>query len=264
MAKVSKVQAGNDLKKAIEKAISDIEGLEKFITAGDRVLIKPNINTADPYPASTDPRFLRLLVEIVYKRGASEVIIGDSSTFSQSTTANIQKLGIDTFEKDMSPAPKVISFDKHKRIKKKITNGRYMKAAAIPEILEKVDKLIWAPCLKTHFLAQYTGALKLAVGLTSRKYKLLMHTGHLQEKIAELNTLFNPTLIVMDARKCYISGGPSSGVEESPGVILASTGRVAIDIEGVRIIKGFRNNSLQDIDPYELPQIKKAIELGIE
>ena len=67
----------------------------------------------------------------------------------------------------------------------------------------------------------------------------------------------------MDGRKCFINKGPAKGEVREPNLILASTDRVAIDIESIKIIQSFRGNSLKNIDPWELPQIKKAIEFGI-
>jgi uncharacterized protein (DUF362 family) len=67
----------------------------------------------------------------------------------------------------------------------------------------------------------------------------------------------------MDARKCFINRGPSEGDVEEPNLIMASTDRVAIDVEGIKIIQGYQGNSLVGIDPWELPQIKRAIELGL-
>jgi uncharacterized protein (DUF362 family) len=113
-------------------------------------------------------------------------------------------------------------------------------------------------------MAQYTGALKLSVGIMKPIERLGLHARNLQEKVAELNTLIKPDLIIMDARKCFITGGPGTGDVREPNLILASTSRVALDIEGIRIIQSYEGNSLAGIVPEELTQIKRAIELGVE
>lgn len=144
-----------------------------------------------------------------------------------------------------------------------MSKGKYLKAVSLTEILERVDKIILLPCLKTHKYAQYTGALKLAVGFVKPVERIKLHLFHLQEKIAELNTLFRADLIIMDARKCFINGGPSEGEVKEPNLILASDDRVAIDLEGIKIIQSFKGNSLKGINPWSLIQIRKAIELGV-
>ena len=261
-SKVAKVKFENNLKEAILKAVGEIGGFEKFIKVGDVVLLKPNFNTADPFPASTDFDFLKTIVEIIYDYGAKLVMIGESSTMSLNTRKIMEKLRIFDLEKIEKPA-RIYVFEEWKWIKKDVPNGDFLKNVSLTEILERADKLILLPCLKTHKYAKFTGSLKLAVGFMKPLERVRLHLANLQEKIAELNTLIHPTLVIMDARKCFINKGPSEGEVREPNLILASTDRVAIDVEGIKIIQSFKGNSLKDIDPLSLPQIKRALELNL-
>ena len=54
MKKVSKVNVKGNLKGAIIKAVDLIGGFNGFIQTGDVVLVKPNYNSTDPFPATTD------------------------------------------------------------------------------------------------------------------------------------------------------------------------------------------------------------------
>lgn len=262
MSKVVKVKFEKDLKEAILKAVDSLGGFEKFIKTGDVVLIKPNFNTADPFPASTDLEFLKTVVELVYNCGAKIVMVGDSSTMSQNTRKVMEKLGVFDLEKMKKP-PRIYDFDERRWVRKEIPQAKYLKRVCLSEYLDRADKLILLPCLKTHFQAQFTGSLKLSVGFMRPLERVRLHLRHIQEKIAELNKIINPDLIIMDARKCFINKGPAEGELREPGLILASTDRVALDVEGIKIIQSFRGNSLRNIDPWELPQIKRAVEIGI-
>jgi Uncharacterized conserved protein len=260
---VSKINcgAGDDLKASIVEAVKPLGGFENFIKPGDRVLIKPNVNTADPFPASSDPAFVRIVANLVLACNPAEVTIGDCSTFYQNSCKNFEKLclfDLETIDKRV----KVITFNDGKWVKKKIA-GKYLKSVSVPEILDKVDKIIFLPCVKTHFVAKYTGALKIGVGLMKPSERLALHMRNTELKIAELNLAFKPDLIIMDGRKCFITKGPTEGEVREPGVILASTSRVAIDIEEVKIIQSFPGNSIGKINPENLPQIKRAREIGI-
>lgn len=261
------------LKEFIGKAVGEIgspsreasdgqSDFKKFIAAGDVVLLKPNFNTADPYPASTDLNFLKAAVELVYEAGAKLVIVGDSCTMTMNTRKVMEKLGV--FElQNMEPSPRMIVFEERKWFKKEVPGAKFLKTVSVPEILERVDKVIFLPCLKTHFQARYTGALKLAVAFMKPSQRVALHLKNIQEKIAELNSIIRCDLAIMDSRKCFINNGPSHGEVREPGLILASAGRTAIDIEGVKIIRSFEDNSLKGVEPTELPQIKRAMELGI-
>lgn len=262
MVKVAKVKFEKNLKETIAQAVDEIGSLSRFIKTGEVVFVKPNFNTADPFPASTDLEFLKAVVELIYEAGAKLVMMGDSSTMSLNTRKVMEKLRVFDLL-NMKIPPRIYVFEEERWVKKEIPQGKYLKKVYLPKIIERADKMIWLPCLKTHFQAQFTGSLKLAVGFMKPFQRIPLHLKNIQEKVAELNKLFNPDLIIMDARKCFINKGPSEGKVAEPNLILASTDRIALDIEGIKIIQGFKGNSLQNIDPWELPQIKKAVEFGI-
>jgi uncharacterized protein (DUF362 family) len=265
MSQISKIktQDVSGLKEAIGKAVGEIGGFSHFINKGETVLLKPNFNTADPFPASSDPEFIKYVTESVYEAGAGQVLIGDSCTMALDTRKVMEKLLIFELE-NLKPAPKIIVFDEGKWIKHEIPEGKYLKNVSLPAILQKIDKLILLPCLKTHFIASFTGSLKISVGFMKPRERIFLHMSHTQEKIAELNTLIKPDLIIMDARKSFIAGGPAEGKLEEPGLVLASASRLAIDIEGIKIIQSFEKNCLAGVSPQDLPQIKRAMELGIK
>ncbi len=259
---VSRVLVENNLKKAVSQAVDSIGGFKKFIKKGEVILLKPNFNTADPFPGSTDLEFLRTVVELVYAQDPKIVMLGDSSTMSLNTRDVMEELKVFDLE-EMEKPPRIYVFDERKWVKKEIPNGKYLKKVYVTEYLDRADKLILLPCLKTHFLSQFTGSLKLSVGFMKPFQRVRLHLRHIQEKIAELNKIINPDLIIMDARKIFINKGPVKGDLREPNLILASADRIAIDVEGIKIIQSYKSNSLKNIDPWELPQIKKAVELGI-
>ncbi len=263
MNKVVKTEVSKNLKKSIEQNLDQLGGINKLIKPGDTVLLKPNFNTADPFPASSDLKFIKSIVELIYEAEAKIVMIAESSTMSVNTRKVMKKLGVFELGK-MEKPPRIYVLEERKWIKKPIAKGKYLKYVNLPEILTRPDKLILLPCLKTHFQAKYTGALKLSVGLMKPIERIGLHMKNIQEKIAELNTVIQPDLVIMDARKCFISGGPMSGELKEPNIILSSKSRVSIDIEGIKIIQSYAGNSLKNIQAQELPQIKHSIELGID
>ncbi|MFC1656527.1 DUF362 domain-containing protein [Patescibacteria group bacterium] len=263
MSKVSITKANENIKKSIEQNLDSLGGIKNFVKPGETVLLKPNFNTADPFPASSDLEFIKAVIELIYEADAKIVMLAESSTMSANTRKVMQKLGVFELEKMKKP-PRIYVLEEREWIKIPIPQGKYLKCVNIPEILQRPDKLILLPCLKTHFQAKYTGALKLSVGLMKPIERISLHMKNIQEKIAELNTVIQPDLVIMDARKCFISGGPMSGDLKEPNMILSSKSRVNIDIEGIKIIQSFQNNSLKNIQAEKLPQIKHAIELGID
>jgi uncharacterized protein (DUF362 family) len=60
---VSKVKCNGDLKDTIKHSVALIGGISKLVKKGDTILLKPNYNTADPYLGSSDPNFIRAVIE---------------------------------------------------------------------------------------------------------------------------------------------------------------------------------------------------------
>lgn len=266
---VSKIKFSNNLKSDIKKAVDLIGGFNQFIKKGETVLLKPNYNTADPYPASTDLNFLKSVIESLWEIEPKSIIIGESSTYYLNTRKVLEKCRVFELEKNYDVRVLVFEeaggFFKDDRhwIKKEIPNSKYLKSVSLPVVLDWVDKIILLSNLKTHRRARFTGALKLSVGFMKPRERIRLHMMNLEEKIAELNFLINPSLIIMDARKVFVEDGPDVGKVENPNLILASNDRVAIDIEGVKILQNYKAKNYLNLPILEIPQIKRAIELGI-
>lgn len=259
---VIKIRVSTDVQGAISKAIDRLGGLDRFVKPGDRVLLKPNFNTADAAPASSAFDFVAAAADLAHTLGAT-VAVGESCTYFLDTRQVMEKWGIRRLQADR-PWLEVISFNVGNWVRREVPGGQFLKTVSVPEALDRFDKLIFLPCLKTHKYAAYTGALKLAVGLMKPSERMNLHFRHLQPKIAEINAVIKPALTIMDARRCFINRGPSAGDIREPGLILASTDRAALDIEGVQIIQSYPGNSLAGIEAVELPQIKRALELKID
>jgi uncharacterized protein (DUF362 family) len=82
--------------------------------------------------------------------------------------------------------------------------------------------------------------------------------------IAEVNRIYNPSLIVMDATRVFIDGGPEAGTTADPEVVLASRDRVAIDAAGVALLRIHgAGPPIGTIPVFEQEQIKRAVELQL-
>jgi uncharacterized protein (DUF362 family) len=91
---VSKVKHGDDIEVSILEAVDRIGGFDSYIDVGDRVLVKPKYNSADPPPATSDPEFIAALIRLLKGAGASEVVVGESSMFLLSTDRVLSERGL--------------------------------------------------------------------------------------------------------------------------------------------------------------------------
>ena len=83
---------------------------------------------------------------------------------------------------------------------------------------------------RTHALGDFTMSMKNNVGVVNGFSRLRMHVPWgLKERLAEINLVVRPSLILMDGRQGFTDGGPDSGDLAHPGFIAAGSDPVAID-----------------------------------
>jgi uncharacterized protein (DUF362 family) len=265
---VSKVVCTRDLKGSIDDAVSLIGGIEKLVDKGDAVLLKPNYNTADPFPGSSDPDFIKAVIERFYEAGAGKVIVGERSAYPD-TWKVLERAGIVKVARQAGAEVRIfgrngwrVMFDKRAWRSVRVSRGRYLRRVSLAREAFEMDKIVYLPLIKTHHAADFTGAIKLSMGFVKPFFdQMWLHARHLREKLAELMLVVKPDLTIMDARKVFITGGPANGEMREPNLILASGNQVAIDVEGVKILQSYPGNDLKD-HLWNLVQIKHAVELG--
>jgi uncharacterized protein (DUF362 family) len=114
-------------------------------------------------------------------------------------------------------------------------------------------------------------SLKNSVGLVAKRlprgvynYMWELHGSPYQRlMIAEINKFYKVDLVIMDATKAFVSGGPEKGKMVEPNLLLASRDRVAIDAVGVAILRKYGASSIMKKPIFELDQIRRAAELGV-
>ncbi len=260
-ALVSRASAGPDLKASIKLCLDALGGLDRLVQPGDSVLLKPNYNSNDPSPATTDPAFLRAVAELVREAGADRVAIGDSSGLPWlPTRRTLGSLGITDELRDIGD--ELLLFDELAFVHVRI-DGRYLDSIGIAERAYHASKIIYLPCMKTHRLARFTMSLKLGMGLVDPADRPGMHMRNLEQKLAEVNKAIGPDLVIMDGRRSFVTGGPDSGQVETPGLILCSGDQVAIDVEGLKTIRSYGARNRLEGDIWGLPLLVRAVEMGI-
>jgi uncharacterized protein (DUF362 family) len=256
---VGRAAFDGSLESSILRAVSLIGGFGSFLKPGERVFVKPNYNSSDPPPASTDPAFAVAAVRLLRSFGASEVTVGDSSQFMFSTRRVLEETGL--WKAVEAVGARVAVLGERGWVKVRV-GQRLLREVELAKEAFEFDRVVYLCCLKTHRFAGYSISLKHGMGFVRPLTRIGWHLRGLEERIAELNTVIKPDLILLDARKCFITGGPFRGEVAEPSLIMASADRVALDVEGLKVIGGFPGNSLRK-SPWEYMQVRRAVELGV-
>ena len=230
--------------KAIKNSMQNIGGLERFITPGTKVHIKPNLLSAkEPDKAvTTHPTVVRAVVDIVHKLGG-EVTIGDSPAgISRPIEEYWEKTGI--MEVAQQTAAELVRFEKKTVIERIINGNSYFIAKAISE----VDVIINLCKMKTHSLTLFTGAIKNMFGIVPGVRKGEFHkeapkVKEFSEILVDIFETVKPQVNIMDAVVAMEGNGPSSGTPKHVGFIIASTDAVALDSVAASLM-GFNSGEI--------------------
>jgi uncharacterized protein (DUF362 family) len=259
---VSKVRISDDVEAGVERCFELLGGLDRAIRSGDKLLVKPNFNSPDAFPGSTDLGFLRAVLELLEDTGA-HIVVGESAGGIWRPTANtVAKLGALDLLEEMGI--EFVAFDAGTTEWVDVPiEGDFLHRVAVPRVMYEADRLVYLPCVKTHKLSRFTLSLKLSMGFVHPGERRAFHMSNLEQKVAEINLVWQPDLIVMDGRKAFVAGGPEKGELVEPGIFLASGDLVAIDVEALKVLQSYRADNRLGDDPYKLPQIATALKQGL-
>ena len=255
---------GDDVPRAVQRAVDLIGGIDKLQVRGARTLVKPNVVWGEPPPATTDPRVVKAVATLARQAGAGPLAVGDmSAVASLPTRPHLEKTGIAAAAREAGA--EVLAFDEGEWVAVEPAGVEYTKKVFVARAAHEAELLISVPVIKTHRSASFSCALKNTVGCVHGKNKPWMYGGEGWEPaVAELNAAVRPHLYVVDGLRSMVRGGPWSGEAAATGVILASGDPIATDAVALGILKHFGRWDMVDSKPvWEQVQLRRAIALGL-
>jgi len=256
------------------------EGIRRGLTAlglapvrGKRVVIKPNFNSADPFPASTHLDTIGVLVRHFQAGGAGEISVADRSGMGNTRKVMEQK-GVFAQAKQMDFQAVVLDETPMEGwVEERLAGSHWSRGVLFPKLFQEADLLIQTCCLKTHrYGGHFTLSLKNSVGMVAKysprdnyNYMGELHgSSYQRQMIAEINQLYRPTMLVMDGLEAFTDGGPESGTPVKPQVMVLGTDRVAVDAVGVAILRMHGGNpTISRGRVFEQEQIARAVQLDL-
>ena len=215
----------------IEDALALLGGLGKFVQAGDRVLLKPNLleGVSVECAVTTHPEVLRAMIRQVKALGAVPVV-GDSPGVSGTIKA-AEKCGIAAVCREEKV--ELVPFETTAEYP--FPEGVTIKRFQLTDVLKRVDKVITLAKMKTHTFMGMTGATKILFGCIVGMQKAQFHLRMQQRRefagmLIDLANLVKPVLSIVDGVVGMEGNGPRNGRPFPAGVILAGANCFAVDI----------------------------------
>jgi uncharacterized protein (DUF362 family) len=256
-----------DTIESVKTAVELAGGLR--IKEESTVLIRPNANTADPAPGSTNPEVLRGAIREVKRYNPGKIIVAEKSMTTLDTEKVMKKLGLWQVA-EVEGVDEILTFDHMKRWHVKPDGASsWPLGFFVPELLASIDYTIALPVIKTHWTATFTMGLKSQISITADMDRRQLPHGQGMDMlfgnmIAESNLVYKPDFYISDATKCFVTDGPNIGTLREPGIVLASPDVIANDAAGLALLKTLGTvPKIQSNSVWAQPQIKRAVELGL-
>jgi uncharacterized protein (DUF362 family) len=222
--------AYDTFKKTIE-ASTDFSWLSR----GDSVLVKLSLNSANPFPATTDPWSLVFLIRLLREKGAGRIMVGDSSgvesvhwtrDFQKGSSRKNCKLSglLDVIEQcDTDP----VFFEEagYDAFEPFYPAGRHhwKEPLWITAAVSQADHIVYLARVSSHVMGDVTSGMKIGVGFLREDSRKAFHRGGesfyaMYEEINHVPEISSKLrLTVSSGRKVLSTFGPDNGHVTNPG-----------------------------------------------
>ena len=233
MVKVSLVRCcdygSENVAGAVRRHFELLGGIEKFISRGDRVLLKPNLIAPKPrdWATQTDPAIIIETAKLLKDYGAKP-FVGDSPAWGKIDNCAVA-LGLDGELKELGVPLVQLNRPKVCRI------GEGGTKVGISEVAIGADKIINMPKFKTHQQVVATFAVKNMFGCVAGKKKAYWHFAKGKSfdefcgLLIDIYKFLNPVLSIIDGVVAMDSGGPIHGRARELGWIIAGCEPIACE-----------------------------------
>lgn len=218
---------GRDVEKMARLAIEKLGRMSRFISGGDRVLIKPNVGW-DRQPeqaANTNPALVDAVVRLCREAGASAIWVTDVSI--NDPYRSFARSGIEAAVRKAGGSVRLTTANDFVLTDLK---GQVLQVWPVSRFYHEADKVINMPVVKHHSLSKCTIAMKNWYGILGGRRNRLHQ--EINASIVDLASAVRPTLTITDATRVLFRNGPTGGNLSDVAIentIVAGLDEVALD-----------------------------------
>jgi uncharacterized protein (DUF362 family) len=216
-------------------AVNALGGMSRFVKAGNKVVIKPNMSFPNPpgWATTTHPDVVRELASMCLEAGAESIFVLDNPL--RNAKLSLKRSGIKSAIESL-PRSRTEGIESERFYQEvEVPEGIELASTMIMKQVLDADVLIAAPVAKSHSATGLSLSMKGMMGLifNRRVFHLNMD---LNTAVVDLCTVLKPQLTVIDVSRLLSSGGPNGpGKVLTMNKIVASTDMVAADATTVEL-----------------------------
>ena len=190
------------------RAVAAVGGIERYISNGMDVIIKPNICTdyySFEYGATTNPEVIAALISLSLGAGAKRVRVMDNP-FGGTAQSAYRKSGIEEAVLQAGGEMEVMNSNKFRP--NEIPDGVDLKEWNFYQDILDADVVINVPIAKHHGTTGLTLGCKNLMGTIINRGQI---HANIDQRIADLTSRIRPALTVIDGIRTLMRNGPTGG-----------------------------------------------------
>jgi len=234
---------GDDARSLAKRTIELLSGIESYIQAEDRVVLKPNLCAymKSTTGSTTDPNLVLGIVEEV-KKITDNVMIAESDSFEKRAGEAFSYCGY----RDVlhGTGVKFVDLSKEELVDVDIKGGLLLRKIRLPKIVLQA-KIINVPKLKTSEMTTVSLGLKNIFGLIPFRSKYKLHSS-IDKAIVDINRIVRSSLTIVDGIVGMEGDGPIHGKPVRTGLVIGGSNVVAVDAVSSYVM-GFDFHSISHI-----------------
>ncbi len=224
---------GYSVKELTKKVFDAVGGIERFVSKGDVVVIKPNLSwaRAPRFAATTNPEVMRGVIELCLGAGARKVRIADNTINDARRCFAVTGAGMVAKETGAD-----LIYPRSSLMRDMKMGGHRLDVWPVFVPLKEADKVINLPVAKDHVQSKLTLGMKNWIGGVGGRRNALHQDIH--QSIVDLARFFKPTITLIDATRIMVRNGPSGGSESDVEVkdsLILSNDPVAADARAAEL-----------------------------
>ncbi len=190
------------------RAVAAVGGIEKYVSDGMDVIIKPNICTdyySFEYGATTNPEVIAALISLSLGAGAKRVRVMDNP-FGGTAQSAYRNSGIEEAVIQAGGEMEVMNSNKFRL--NEIPDGVDIKEWIFYQDILNADVVINVPIAKHHGTTGLTLGCKNLMGTILNRGQI---HANIDQRIADLTSRVRPALTVIDGIRTLMRNGPTGG-----------------------------------------------------
>lgn len=237
---------------ALKAALDAVGGIKRFVKSGEKVVVKPNIgwDRTPEQGADTNPVLVGEMVRLCLEAGASQVVVSDIPC--NYAPRCFLRSGI---KEAVEKAGGKVILPRDEDLVTVDLGGKMLTEWPVLKHFIETDRLINMPIVKNHSLSRSTVGMKNLYGVLGGSRNQLHQ--QIDQSIVDLASFFTPTLVVVDATRVMMRGGPTGGSLDDVKIensIICATDQVAADARAVEFL---------DMQPDKIGHIVLAQKSGL-